>query len=370
MILSSIQLRNFRSHKNTTLNLSPRVNYIIGGNGQGKTSVIEAIFYLCTTKSHCAKIDREAVSFNEESFEITGRFRGATVNKVDARYSINENKKYYFRDEKRITRIIDIIGKFPVVLLTPDDHAITQGAPRERRKFIDSVISQASETYLRNLLEYNKTLRQRSALLSRIKEFKDKKTSEELEAWSSILVRTGSYIIRQRKQFIEIFDEYINQSYKAIMEGEEKPSISYIHLEGYTGNEVEREFERLLIRRKEEEKARGTNLVGPQRDDFIFDINGYNLKTYGSQGQHKTFQVALRFAEFFYLKEITGITPIFLLDDIFGELDTNRASKISQYLTGVGQAFITSTDLSNLTFLKKGRSDMVIRLKAGEVTYA
>ena len=370
MILSSIQLRNFRSHKNITLSLSPKANYIIGGNGQGKTSIIEAIFYLCTAKSHSARIDSEVVSFNEERFEVAGKFEGATVNDVAVRYSVNENRKYYFRDEKRITRVIDIIGKFPVVLLSPDDHAVTQGSPGERRRFVDSIISQASETYLRNLLEYNKTLRQRSALLSRIKEYKDKKILEELDAWSSILVRTGAYIIRQRKQFIEMFDEYVNQSYNMVMEGKEKPGISYTHLEGYTGNEVEREFERQLMRRKEEEITRGINLVGPQRDDFIFDINGYNLKTYGSQGQHKTFQVALRFAEFFYLKEITGTTPIFLLDDIFGELDINRATKISQYLTGVGQAFITSTDLSNLTFLKKGRSDMVIRLKAGVATYA
>jgi DNA replication and repair protein RecF len=370
MILSSIQLKNFRSHKSTTLNFSPKVNYIIGENGQGKTSIIEAIFYLCTAKSNSARTDSEVVSFNEERFEIAGKFEGTTVNDIKVWYSVNENRRYYFKDEKRITRVIDIIGKFPAVLLSPDDHAVTQGSPSERRKFIDSVISQASETYLRNLLEYNKTLRQRSALLSRIREYKDKKTLEELDAWSSILVRTGTYIIRQRKQFIETFDEYVNQSYNVVMEGEEKPGISYMYLEGYIGNKIEGEFERQLIRRKEEEIARGINLVGPQRDDFVFDINGYNLKTYGSQGQHKTFQVALRFAEFFYLKEIIGKTPIFLLDDIFGELDTNRATKISRYLTRVGQAFITTTDLSNLAFLKRGNSDMIIRLKAGEVTYA
>lgn len=370
MILSSIQLKNFRSHKNINLSFSPKVNYIIGGNGQGKTSIIEAVFYICTTRSHNTKTDSEAVSFNEEGFEITGDFSGATENKAAVSYYISESKKRYFKDGKQITRIVDIIGKFPVVLLSPEDHSITQGPPGERRKFIDSIISQASETYLRNLLDYNKTLRQRSSLLSRIKEFKDKSLIGELDAWSSILVRTGSYIIKQRKQFLEEFGKYVSQSYNIIMEAEESPEISYIYLGGYTGEDIEKEFGKQIASRREEEIARGTNLVGPQRDDFIFSINGYNLKSYGSQGQHKTFQVALRFAEFFYLNEITGTAPIFLLDDIFGELDTHRASRISHYLTKVGQAFVTITDLSNISFLQRNDSDKVITLRAGEITYA
>ena len=230
MILSSIRLKNFRSHSNINLNFSPGVNYIIGGNGQGKTSIIEAIFYICTTKSHNTKTDSEAVSFNKDGFEITGNFSGVTENEVTVTFSINENKKRYFKDEKQITRIVDIIGKFPVVLLSPEDHAITQGSPGERRKFIDSIISQARETYLRNLLDYNKTLRQRSSLLAKIKEHRDKNTLAELEAWSSILVRTGSYIIKQRKQFLEEFSNYVNQSYNVIMETEEKPEIEPVRM--------------------------------------------------------------------------------------------------------------------------------------------
>jgi DNA replication and repair protein RecF len=370
MILSNIQLKNFRSHKNINLNFSNRLNYIIGGNGQGKTSVIEAIVYLCTTKGHTAKTDGEAVTFNEKRFEISGIFRGETENKASIVYSINDNKKNYLKDEKKITRAADIIGKFPVVLLSPEDHAITQGSPGERRKFVDSVISQASATYLRNLLDYNKTLRQRSSLLGQIKEYRDKKAINELDAWSSILVRTGSYIIRQRKKFIVNFNEHVKQSYNFIMNNNEIPEIIYAYLESYSGDNIEEEFERQLTKRKEEEIVRGTNLVGPQRDDFIFSIDSNSLKTYGSQGQHKTFQVALRFAEFFYLNEVIGTEPIFLLDDVFGELDAYRAQKISEYLTEVGQAFITVTDLSDFSFLRRNETDRVIKLKAGEVTYA
>ena len=154
------------------------------------------------------------------------------------------------------------------------------------------------------------------------------------------------------------------------MNNMEAPEILYSYLDGYLSDNIEEEFERQLSKRREEEIVRGTNLVGPQRDEFIFSINGKNLKTYGSQGQHKTFQVALRFAEFFYLNEIIGTEPIFLLDDVFGELDAYRAQKISEYLKEVGQAFITVTDLSDFSFLRRNETDRVIKIKSGEVTYA
>jgi DNA replication and repair protein RecF len=130
-------------------------------------------------------------------------------------------------------------------------------------------------------------------------------------------------------------------------------------------------FEKILNEKAEDEIRRGTNLVGPHRDDFIFDINGISLKSYGSQGQHKTFQTVLRFAEFFYLKDKTGNIPIFLLDDVFGELDAERAAAISNYLSTVGQAIITLTDFGNSSFLKKGKEDKVIRISMdGNITYA
>jgi DNA replication and repair protein RecF len=370
MILKSIQLINFRKHKNIALDFSERLNYIIGGNGQGKTTILEAVFYLCTTKSYNSKSDSEAVSFSEKEFEISGILQGMTENNLRVYYTLNQNRKFYYKDEKQIVRASDVIGKFPVVLLSPEDHSITQGSPAERRRFVDSVISQANETYLRNLIDYNKILKQRSSLLNQLRETKNKILLEELQAWSSVLIQTGSYLIKQRKKFIEVFNEYVTGSYEIIMGNEEKPAVEYSFLNDCKRDDIDDEFKRQLDERKEEEIARGTNLVGPQRDDFIFSTDGYNLKIYGSQGQHKTFQVVLRFAEFFYLKEITGTEPIFLLDDVFGELDAQRAAKISDYLTGVGQAFITVTDLSDFSFLKRNESDKVIKLNQGKVIYA
>ncbi len=370
MILSSIYLRNFRSHKNTNIDFSEDVNYIIGGNGQGKTSILEAIYYLCTTKSNDSKSDSEALRFNEEEFEIMGEFKDLTQDTARIFYSLKENKKYYFQNGKQVSRSADIIGKFPVVSLTPADHSITQGSPGERRKFVDSVISQASETYLNFLLDYNKTLRHRSSLLNFLKEEKRRELFDELDAWTLKLVQTGSEIIKRRQKFVEEFNSFIKESYKIIMDDDEAPEISYSFLDGLYENNIENKFAKLISERREKEIRRAANLIGPHRDDFIFKIDGMNLKSFGSQGQHKTFQTALRFAQYFYLKDRTGRQPLFLLDDVFGELDTKRSTKISEYLKNVGQAFITLTDFTNYTFLNKNNKDSLIMLKNGEVSYA
>jgi DNA replication and repair protein RecF len=366
MILSSIQLKNFRSHIDTEIRFSEKINYIIGGNGQGKTSVLEAVYYLCTTKSHNSS-DSEVVRFGETEFEINGVFEDISGNNVRVYYSLPENKKFYLRDGKQVTRSADVIGKFPVVMLTPSDHAITQGSPSDRRKFVDSVISQASETYLKILLDYNKTLRQRSSLLNKLRESGNRNIPDELDAWTQKLVETGSEIIRHRQKFVYDFNGFITESYRTIMEQDEIPCIIYSYLDNSRDDDINKRFTELVHKRRDEELRRASNLVGPHRDDFIFNVNNINLRTYGSQGQHKTFQVVLRFAEFFYLKEVTGKTPLFLLDDVFGELDASRSARISEYLRSVGQAFITLTDFTNLSFLKHYQEDLLLHIHAGGI---
>ncbi|MEJ2613852.1 MAG: DNA replication and repair protein RecF [Ignavibacteriaceae bacterium] len=376
MILSSIYLKNFRSHKNTSIKFSEKINYIVGGNGQGKTSVLESIYFLCTTKGYNSKSDIEVTRFNEKEFEIKGSFKDLTENDIRIYFSLEENRKYYFQNGKLINRLSDVIGKFPVVILTPADHSITQGSPGDRRKFVDSVISQSSEIYLKLLLDLNRTLRQRSSLLTRIKEQKgiSQNIYNELDAWTLKLVDTGTEIINYRIKFISEFNSYIKDSYKRIMGVDEIPEVTYLFLEGNKECEnqqmIKNVFGDLLNKKREEELRRATNLVGPQRDEYLFEINSTELKTFGSQGQHKTFQIALKFAQFFYLKEKTGKTPVFLLDDVFGELDANRSLKTSEYLRETGQAFITLTDFSNMSFLKIDEKDAVIKLKKSEVVYA
>lgn len=369
MVLSYLSLRNFRKHLSTQLNFSSGLNYIIGGNGEGKTSVLEAIYYLCTTKNFGSS-DNSVLNFDEKEFEIQGSFVGSVVDKVKVHFNAEENKKFYILNDKNITRVSEVIGKFPVVLLSPGDHSITQEGPAERRRFVDSVLSQANETYLQDLLEYNRALRQRGALLTKIREIGRMNYEEELESWNATLVARGSAIIKRRRSFVDEFRAYISSSYEKIMGGVEIPGIKYLFLGGYEGTGIEVKFSALLKEKKEEEIRRGITLVGPHRDEFIFETNGLNLKSFGSQGQHKTFQVVLRFAEFFYLKESSGKTPVFMLDDVFGELDVSRSKKISSYLREVGQAFITLTDFTNIDFIQQSDKDNIIKLKQGAVAYA
>jgi len=370
MILASIKLKNFRIHENVELKFAGNLNYIVGGNGQGKTSILESIYYLCTTKSFDAKADSEVVRFGKESFEIMGKFTDLTEDEVRVVYEKIEMKKFYLLNEKQLRKSSDVIGRFPVVMLTPADHSITQGIPGQRRRFVDSVISQASNTYLKNLLDYNRTLKQRSSLLGKLREYRSTEMMNEFEAWTEKLIETGTELIERRIKFIDKFRSYVSESYYRIMNEEEQPGIDYYYLNGFKDLKVKEHLIKLLREKKDDELRRAANLVGPHRDDFIFTINDINLKTYGSQGQHKTYQAVLRFAEFFYLKDITSKTPLFLLDDVFGELDAARAHKISDYLKEVGQAFITLTDFGNFSFLKKDRDDNLIKLNSGKVVYA
>jgi DNA replication and repair protein RecF len=368
MILTSVELKNFRCHKDISLRFSANLNYIVGGNGQGKTAILEAIYYLCTTKSNNTNTDSKVLTFGENGFEISGKFSDLVNDEVRIIYSLQENKKSYLQNGKHKHRPSEVIGNYPIVLLTPADHSITFGYPGDRRKFIDSIYCQASPSYLGLLVDYNKTIRQRTSLLNSLKENRNKNFSE-LEAWTQILLETGLELINYRKNFFCEFEPFVKAAHSEILSGQEEPRMKYFYLGGYEGQDIKSRFNELLESKREDELRRCACLVGPHKDDFIFEINEIDLKTFGSQGQHKTFQVALRFAEFFYLKEKTGKAPIFLLDDVFGELDTARSVRISENLRKVGQTFITLTDFTNISYLHRQITDTVIKLINGNATY-
>ena len=370
MFLSSIILKNIRKHTDTYIEFTDKLNYIVGGNGVGKTTILEAVYYLCTTKSCVTTSDAEAVRIGEDRFYVNGRFSGLTNDNVQINYSLVDNKKTFLLSDKQVNKFSDVIGKFPVVLLSPADHSITQGYPAERRRFVDSVISQASRTYLNLLLEYNRVLKQRSYLLNRIREGNSVE-DHEMDAWNEKLVQVGKEIIKHRISFVSEFVPYIKDSYIKILRSKEEPEFTYYFLEDNCSGDIDSCFYSLLKQKKEDEIRRATNLVGPHRDDFVFEINRISLKSFGSQGQHKTFQTILRFAEYFYLKDKMGKNPLFLLDDVFGELDAERAAEISSHLSNVGQAFITLTDFGNFSFLRAGKNDKIIKINTeGKISYA
>jgi DNA replication and repair protein RecF len=370
MILKKIKLKNFRLHKNSSLNFSDSLNYIIGGNGEGKTTILEAVYYLSTTKSLITNTDSEALKFGENEFEISGHFEDKVKDKVRIYFNKEVDKKSIFLNNKQVYRSSSVIGKFPVVKLTQSDHYITLGSPSERRRFVDSVISQSNSTYLNILLDYNKTLRQRSSLLSKMRENPGLNFDNQLDSWTENLILLGSELVSRRIEFVSEFNSFISESYKRVMRDKEVPLIRYSFLGTEKPSEVKDAFSEEIYKRRNEELRRARNLIGPHRDDFIFELNDRELKKYGSQGQHKTFQIALRFGEFFYLKNKVNKSPVFLMDDIFGELDSYRSEKISEYLRDIGQAFITMTDFNDYQKLMHEKNDLVIKVESGNCVYA
>ena len=370
MVLKQIELQNFRLHKSTSLEFSNKLNLIVGGNGQGKTSILEAIYYLCTTKNLNSASESDVVMFGEQYLDARGSFSDLTENQTRIYYEISKGKKNFFLDDKQVFNGSSVIGKFPIVSLIQSDHAITLGSPSDRRKFVDSVISQASRAYLDILLDYNKTLRQRSSLLSQIKENRNQNLFSQLDAWTEALITSGTEIIKHRILFVKEFNSYLKEAYNNIVELSEDPVIVYDSIAGIDEENVSIRFREALEELREDELRRANNLAGPHRDDFIFSINDLELKRFGSQGQHKTFQIALRFGQFFFIKEKLNKTPIFLMDDVFGELDTYRAGKISGYLSKIGQTFITMTDLTKTDSLNSDIENILIKVNNGKAAYA
>jgi DNA replication and repair protein RecF len=237
-----------------------------------------------------------------------------------------------------------VIGMFPVVILSPENNSITFGSPGDRRKFVDLVISQSSKAYVEDSMEYRRIVRQRNAILA---EAKGRDAGEAIAPWNEMLVKYGSRIIHRRNRFLNEFAPYIARTYLDIVDERETPKIEYAPSisvqQDSTLEQIAEAMEKKLAKKKNDEARFQITLVGPHRDEIIFSLNGMSLKHFASQGQHKTFLVALKVAEFFYLKERCNETPVFLLDDVFSELDEYRSKKLLSVAESLGQIFITTT---------------------------
>jgi DNA replication and repair protein RecF len=284
-----------------------------------------------------------------------------------------QNQKSITVNKAKIDKASSLIGQFPVVVLSPEQSSITMGSPSDRRRFVDLVISQSSRVYLDNLIDYRRILKQRNRILSEM-QFSQKEQENALQPWNEQLVRVGTILMRKRLEFITDFQDRVMASYTMLTGTAEQPGITYVpSVEGVAERreQIESIFQQALQECFREECRIGYSLRGPHRDEFVFQINKLDARSFASQGQHKTFLIALKLAECFYLKDRCNETPVLLLDDVLSEMDSRRSQRLLESTAGLGQVFMTSTDERALNwkpvaasqprkfFIKQGAVDRV-----------
>ena len=326
---------------------APHLNVITGPNGAGKTSLIDAVHYLCMSRSFVSSSDSYVIHQGESYFMIKGTFEGEIRSEfeVSCSYSRGEGKKI-FVNEGPLNRLSDLIGMVPVVVLSPDDKRLTREGPAERRAFLDSFISQISSQYLRDLLEYRKIRKQRNSLLQ---QYSGAHHILEmyLEPWNKQLVQTGSRIVAKRFEVLEKFKIFLEKDYAMISGMNLTTGMEYKTFcePSVFPEEIESAYYKELDASREKELEREQTLVGPHRDEIVFYLDETELRRYGSQGQHRLFAVSLKLAQLHYYSEELDDLPIFMLDDVFGDLDPHKTEILLKALQEhPGQVFITSAN--------------------------
>ena len=347
MHLSTLTLTNFRNYRSLTLDCDERSNLFLGTNGQGKTNLLEAIYYLCVGRSCREAQDKDLVILGGDHFLIKGIGISATGYDVELEicYAKRSGKKVLINDHPR-RNLSDLFGSMAAVVMSPDDRCLVQGSPGKRRRFLDIAIAQTSPQYLTSLRDYRRVVRQRNEALR----FQQIRSDEEqdLELWNVQLIDLGSRIMRKRQEVISALHEEAQQLHRIISDGNEELTVRYnasFIYEDASG--VEEAFQESLERVEREERARGVTVVGPHRDDVDLSINDVTLSVYGSQGQHKTAATAIKLAEARFLWQQLETPPLLLLDDIFAELDSTRTSRLIELLPDYGQVFITAAKESD-----------------------
>jgi DNA replication and repair protein RecF len=365
----SLHLEHFRRHTTLSLPLDAGINILYGRNGVGKTNILEAAYFACLTKSFIGASDSECLQFGATHFEIKAEMQSDLGVRSSVRvYFSNEEGKHIFINRSELERFSKIVGEYPCIALSPYDLALVQGAPQERRRFLDNTISQTNRAYLENLLTYKRALTQRNKLLSEIKQYAHPKAEQlaTLEVWTEQFVQLATSIIYQRMKFVKEFSSYLKAAYRKFASFSEEPSLCYDTeidevVENPTKDEIAAGLHLKLKHLQGEEFKRGQTLLGPHRDDLEFLIDGKSLKHYASQGQHKTFVICLKLAQHAYVGEQLNEVPIFLLDDVFSELDRERANDLIEILKPLGQSLITTTERKAFTG--------VSQIDVGYITY-
>lgn len=339
MILEQITVLNYKNIRQHNLHFSPKINAFIGENGIGKTNLLDGIYHLGLSKSYFNTQSVQNILHGEEFYLLEGSFLKDQRNEHLVFSFKKGQKKTLKRNGKNYEKISEHIGSFPVVIVSPYDADLISQGSEERRKFLDTMLSQLSAPYLEQLLHYNRTLAQRNALL---KLFASEQYFDpvSLSIYDQQLAYHGSKILQERKNFLEEFVKLFVAQYQQLSGGKESVSVSY------QSSLQEENFLNSLQRSLEKDKTLGYTSQGIHKDDLLFTLSGYPIKKFGSQGQQKSFLIALKLAQFQLIRNKTNTTPLLLLDDIFDKLDPQRVSHLLQIVHSnqFGQVFLSDTD--------------------------
>ena len=347
MTLDNIEILNFKNIPGAKLEFSPGVNCLLGNNGMGKSNLLDAIHLLSMARPMSSLPDNALMKHGEELMLVKGEFSTESGSKDSISCGMAKGKrKSLKRNGKEYNKFSEHIGNYPIVISTPDDSRIVSGSGEDRRKLMDMVISQADPTYLSALIRYNKALENRNKMLRA--GVKDAILYESIE---NTMQETALLIHEARKKWVETLSPILEEIYSRISGGHEKTEINYkSHLNSASMKEV-------LDSHRSKDQILGFTSAGVHRDDIESTLNRHSLRALGSQGQLKTFAVALRLAIFRYLKNQKGVTPLLLLDDIFDKLDATRVENIMKEVSGsddFGQIFITDTNRKHLDDILSG----------------
>lgn len=344
----SVRLRHFRSHTSTELPLTPGMTLLVGANGAGKTNLLEAMGYLCLGKSFLASTDAPALQRGEAHFEVEGETESdrGVASRIRLAVVPGEGKRVFVNGAV-LDRLADLVGRVPVVVLSPADHELTAGGPSVRRQMLDATLSQAYPVYLQDLMAYRRVLRQRNALLGDLRRGASLAPGT-MEAWDAETATLGTRIVQRRAEFLERFGDYVVQAHHLLQEPGAAPSLAYapsIDLSGASDEEDSaRAYRSALARTDRRSRETGRTLVGPHLDEVTFLLDGIDLRPYASQGQHRTFALALRVAQALFLRDHLDESPVLLLDDVFGPLDPVRTGVLLDLLVSqkLGQSVVTA----------------------------
>ncbi len=338
MILKSLSLVNYKNFESQTFTFNEKINCFVGNNGVGKTNVLDAIYHLAFGKSYFNPIAVQNIKHDQEFFVVQGHYdKDDKPEKIVVSLKRGQ-KKVIKRNGKAYEKFSEHIGFLPLVIISPADRDLIIEGSSTRRKFIDTVISQSDKNYLTQLISYNKVLAQRNALL---KYFALNHTfnKDTLEVYNIQLSEYGTLIFEKRRAFLETFIPIFKSRYHSISNGNEQVSLTYeSHLHAADLNT-------LLTNTIHKDKALQYTSVGIHKDDLSFNIETHPVKKFGSQGQQKSFLIALKLAQFDFIKAQSGVNPILLLDDIFDKLDAQRVTQIIKLVDAenFGQLFISDT---------------------------